>query len=402
MLYIVVIFCLIIFSYRYDFRNQKKGKREAYFFCLLIFILIAGLRYRLGVDSIRYESQYSDMPTFSELFSFDFSSVRADPGYVILNSIARSFSDSFVTMQIFHAAFVNTAVFAFFKENTTKIFTAVFLYFVFPFMYIYFMCEVMRESCAVACFLMGWKHFKKKLWLKYYFWTIAAVLCHASAIVTLFLPLLYLPGLRALFVLDKRILLILIITFFIGEGINVWLFDYIQTLSLLDSLQSKAAYYAGTAYADSTNINIKGLISFIIRILYPWSAFSLLCKNDKRIYNNNHELEFILSICFIFTIMSIPIMLLYRYTNYFYPFAIIAISNGLFQPIFLRHKKVRLSFITRFLILFPLIGLSFLPLFKTIPGTKLSDSMRYYPYSSCIFPQKDQNREKVFSYYNAW
>lgn len=400
MIYFIVTFILIFFSYHFDYRNQKKGKQAAYYIVILMFILVAGLRYRIGVDSIRYEAQYLSLPTFIELLSFDFSSVRAEPGYVILNSIARSFSDSFVAMQFLHATFVNIAILHFFKTHTTKIFSASLLYFIFPFMYLNYMCEVMRESCAVVCFLTGWIYFKKRQWLKYYFFAILATLFHVSGFVTLFLPLLYLPGLRSFFVLDKRMIFVLITTFLIGGAINVWLFDYIQALTFFDSLQDKAEMYADSDLSGMT-VNIKGILAMFIPILYPWISFLLICKKNGG-SEINRELEFMLAICFIFIVLSIPIALAYRYTNYFYPFAIITICNCLFQPVSFCHKIRQFAFRAWILILFPLISFELGGLFRTIPGTQLSGWMEFYPYSSRIWPEKNAQREQIYQYYNAW
>lgn len=62
-------------------------------------------------------------------------------------------------MQICQAILVNIILFWFIKRNTKNIFFAVLIYYVF--LYTNFMCEVMREACAVSMFLLSWEYFKR-------------------------------------------------------------------------------------------------------------------------------------------------------------------------------------------------------------------------------------------------
>lgn len=404
MLYLFVISALVSLSYIYDYRKHVKGRQTAYIFVLIVLILIAGLRYRIGLDSIRYENKYAQLPTISELFDFDFSSVREDPGYIILNAIARSISDQFIVMQFLQAAFVNIIVFWFIKKNTQNIFTAILLYFAIGSLYVNFVCEVMRESCAAACFLLGWPYFCKNQWVKYYLCATASVLFHVSGVITMVIPLLYLPRIRSFFVVKKRLILVLVFIYIIGNFISIWMFDYIQAFDLLEHLQDKAAVYADTELAQST-INYKGIIMQILTISYPIVAFCMInndVEKSKMQKVDYAHLQFMLSICLVFIVLTFSISLFYRFKNYFYIFAIIAIANGCYQPMNVFRKRLRLSFISWLIVLVSFIILNDLSLFKAPADFAIPEIYRYYPYSSRIFPEKNQKREQVFQYHNAW
>ena len=67
MLYILIFIILLYFVYKYDYKGKKSKKWTNYYILMIVLIVIAGLRYRLGIDSIRYEEQYKDFPTLGEL-----------------------------------------------------------------------------------------------------------------------------------------------------------------------------------------------------------------------------------------------------------------------------------------------------------------------------------------------
>ena len=51
MIYLIVIILLLLLSFRYDINGKTEGREQCYLAMLVIFILIAGLRWRLGVDT---------------------------------------------------------------------------------------------------------------------------------------------------------------------------------------------------------------------------------------------------------------------------------------------------------------------------------------------------------------
>jgi len=403
MIYLVIILLLLFLIYKYDYCQEKKDRLLWYYIVLVIFIFVAGLRYRLGVDSIRYESNYPSLPSLSELANYDFSSSRFAPGYIVFAAIARSFSSEFVALQLIHAIFVNCVIFWFIKKYTSRIFFAVALYFVM--LYINFMCEVMREACAVSAFLLGFPYFVKKKWVKYYIFAFFSFSFHPSAFVTFALPLLTLPGIRSFFTIGKRTIFILIGAYIVGVIINVAFFDYINLIEIA-SVQESAAMYANDSLAGQV-LNINGIISTaILYLIYPILAVMFIRRRKNYEYADTptfRAIELMVSICLIAAVFSIPIALFYRYNNYFYPFAIIAMSNFVFQPIIINRRRIRIRYVAWLLIFFPLFLFKFYGFYRPIPGSSnLRDGMRYYPYSSVINKDKDGDREKVYIFYHAY
>ena len=399
MIYITVIVILLMLSYQYDFLKKTKHKELWYFIMLLVFILIAGFRYRIGVDSIRYERAFRFYPTIDELTTYDFINGPHQPLYMLLSATARLISDEFWVMQMFHSILVNAIIFRFFRLNTKHVFLSILLYFIFY--YSAFLFEVMRESCAVCMLLLGWEFLKTKKWLIFTVFICLATLFHISALPLLILPILGFTKIWNHLYVNKYLIAILIVVFIVGSIIQHIFFDYIIQLNLIESVTDKAYSYADTDLADSS-LNIFGIIESIIRkIFFPFIGCVIL----KQQRDLNKNLESMLFICFLFIVLSFNIPLAYRYNNYFYLFAIAIMSDAiytnkifLFNKYFLRTKSFKVWFMIIALIaIIQINGTYLIP----IGEANYKEYMRYYPYANIISKNIDQNREAVFLIYGA-
>ena len=54
MIYCAILFLLVCLSLQYDINGAKKGRDIWYGFMLVAFILVAGLRWRIGIDTPSY------------------------------------------------------------------------------------------------------------------------------------------------------------------------------------------------------------------------------------------------------------------------------------------------------------------------------------------------------------
>ena len=79
MIYILVFILLLIPVIRYDWLAKSGGESGWYYFNLVVLILLAGLRYRVGGDTLMYMSMYDEMPAMSELKYFDFDEALYNP-----------------------------------------------------------------------------------------------------------------------------------------------------------------------------------------------------------------------------------------------------------------------------------------------------------------------------------
>jgi hypothetical protein len=188
MLYLFVLSLVILLIVQYDFLGNHVGADLWFNIILVLFIGIAGLRYKVGGDTLAYIEAFKEIPKVRELTTFNFSESRLDPLWIIVSSISRSILDDFTLFQIVHALFVNIVLFKFIKRYTPYRFTAILIYYVF--FYLYFNMEILRESLAVCIFLLAYPYYQSRRWLQYYVIAAIAFLFHTSALLILFFPLL--------------------------------------------------------------------------------------------------------------------------------------------------------------------------------------------------------------------
>lgn len=406
MIYLLLLFILLFFIYHFDYKDNKKYKFFCFYILMFSMILLAGLRYRIGVDTIRYEAYYKD---FSDIFNLSYSEIfenenRADPLYVLLSSLAKTISDEFWVLQLLQASLVNIVFFRFVRRNTNNIFTAILLFYLI--LYSNYMCEVMREACAVSMFLLAWEHFKKEKWIKYYILCAMAFLFHTSSIVLFFLPIIVLLKIDKLLSVNIKTTSVLLIGV-LGLGFYVQdsFFEYLQIMSLNEvneSLSDKVARYGQKESLTGAIFNWKGVVSIILRfIFYPFWAIITL----KQLGRNLGKLELMVSMNFIFSVLMIAIAILYRFNNYFIPFSVIAISNFVFNKKIatINSRIVRVKgFLTWIIILLPLFFIHLYEYVDSVDNTNLKEYMRYYPYSSVLQPELDSNRERLYRYHGAY
>lgn len=403
MLYISIISLLVCLIYHFDYQKHTTYRLSWYIFCGIIFVIVAGLRYRLGIDSTRYDYKFSASPSLMELFSYNYGETRYAPCYIFLNAIARSCSDSFVMMQFLHAIFINSFIFYFFYKNTKHVFFSLFLYFIL--IYFNYNFEVLRESCAIAIFLFSWKYFKSNDWIKYYICCIIAILFHPSALFLLIFPIFYIPVFRKFFCMGWTFGITVIIVFIISGIVSVKFFDLIRLINIA-SVDNYAEMYENSSLAESKNLNLIGKATFFIKnLLYPFVAIILL-KGSHRFgirmeikSDEKYKLEYFLCWFVYISIATVFIKLFYRFNNYLIPFWIIILADVVFSKIhFKRNKHIVLSFGLWWMVLLPYIAINLYGYFSEDTGSNIPLIKRYYPYSSVLNPEKDPKREELYRY----
>ncbi|MBD5237144.1 MAG: EpsG family protein [Bacteroidales bacterium] len=399
MIYFLILALLLALIFHYDYQRHNAGRKLAYLSVLAIFILVSGLRYRIGIDSIVYEYAYKELPSLSQLSTFDYSTTRFSIGYIFLNSIARSISDDFVALQIIHAIFVNTIIFYFFYRNSKHIFTGILFYYIF--LYTNYNFEILRESCAISVFLLAWPFCVKRKWFKYYLISFIAILFHPSAAITLIVPLIFLPGIRRFFQINLLTPFVIIGLFIIGQIIAVKFFDWIRLMDIA-SMDSYANTYENSHYAEGKNLNIIGMIAFFISTLFYPLFLGWLIKTRKikaSIPHFNMVMGMVLLLVYIST-LKLNLYILYRFSNYFYPFLIVFLSDVIFSTLDIFKRKLKLSFGIWILFFLPIITISLTQYKEDTEVAGIKKYSRYYPYDTVIFKDTDAKRETLFSQVN--
>ena len=311
MIYLTILVLLMFLSFRYDICGKKDNKEQWYLIVLCIFILLAGLRWRVGGDTIHYLYDfYYEYPSLVD-FSFKEYYIGRDPFYVLLNSFVKSIGGRFYMVQLIQAAFVNILILKYFKKHSQYVFTCCMFYFLLS--YVSFSMEIMRASFSIVICLYAFDYFIEKKWIKGYALLFIAVMFHTQTLgVLLFPAFLFLR-------LNKKGLLILIGAYILGIFFQKLLGDYIFLFEGNESLEDKFSTYTseGAVFGENTrNINY-----FIIKILpnvfYPLFSLWYIKKYCKSMKTNLKQLEPFIMLGVVFVLIQIHFLIAYRFVDYF-------------------------------------------------------------------------------------
>lgn len=359
MIYLILFILDLLFIYlnKYLDKSQRKG---CLWFMGICLVLVFGLRFRVGLDTITYMDYFEELPKFDEFAYFNFLESHFEPGYVFINALGRELSLEFWIVQIVLATITNAGVIIFFYRYTKNPFVALAVYFVIGMFY--FSCEIMRESAAIAIFLINFKNFENKKWFKYYFFSLFSIIIHYSAIVICLFPLVRFIKFNGWFI--SICLLFLIITPVI-ESIN--------SLIQVSSINQRIDHYVEGAQ----DLNLNWRISLMIRNAVPaiWALLLFRYSKEKGVFKQFLLLQIILCS----GAFAIPIIF-QRFSNYTLLFVVLTLSNILIGTV----NKKSLYILT----------------LVVIAGSQvfyLSNMARaWIPYSSFIAPEYNQEREEMW------
>lgn len=325
-------------------------------------IIILGMRYRVGVDTITYMNTFQHLPTLDRFSGLDFTRFRYEPGYLFLSSLVRTFTDQFWVMQTVVAIIVNGCIFIFLRRYCRNIFVGIIIFFILQ--WFYFSMEIMRESIALSIFLLNYKNIQEKRWGRYYLYTLLSVAFHYSAAITWFIPF-------------ARILKpnIYYLGFCIGAIVVAPIMESLnEMLSFLSFASRIDAYVEG---ADKLNIFWK--LQTLVQTGFPAFAALVAYKIVKKKFPMQEML--LLQILLCMAAFAIPIIFS-RFTNYTSMFVTVALANILCDEEFKRNYKIIL-----------------------VSSIILSQSFYYYsmyprwvPYISILDPRQINEREQIWKH----
>lgn len=393
MIYLLLLVYLIYCCYKYDYLNRQAGKNRHYRVCLALLILISGLRYRIGVDTIRYESHFQELQELDRISPL--LTIDGNPLFWLVASFVKTIGGNYVIFQLLHALFVNTVVCWFIKSNTKNVFTGIIFYYIA--LYLNFNCEVMKESSAVCMFLIGLSFYKKKEWLKYLACIIISCLFHPSALVLI--PLFIIQYLRISKLLRVNLIsLMVFVSIIIFAAIfQDMIFSYMLLLNIGEHIGDKIEAYSLGDLSGQTFTSITGIASQLCSyFILPFLSVYLLkkCKKTELWY------EDLVFVCCLVAMLMIPVTLIYRYNNYFAIFGILAMAElsfrrlDLFLVKYIDFKRW-LVVLSMFIFVKVYVGLF-------IPTDYGIEASRYFPYSSVMEKTKNNDREKLLIYYHAY
>jgi len=386
-LYLTVALYLAFLSFYYDFARIPTGsfRKLHRWFALLVLIMLSGLRFRLAPDTVAYMAQFAnDAFPLGDISIERFATARYQPLWVLLNSVCKTFG-SFVLLQLTVAWIFNGCVFYFFRKTTERFFTAILLFYLTCFFY--FNMEIMRESMAVAMFLVAVVRYNDRRMLAFYGWLIAASLFHKFALLLFVTPFLLTPRIPVWMKVFAALTLVLSL----GSLSNP--LEYIESFGgVLADLDLKF-------YEVESELSVWGLTYNLLRIVPV--MFVLYWYRDRPLKGLYLRKAVLFPLCWAFVliivvrIISIPF--LDRISNYFVFFVIGLLVSALGD--FLENRPLRsiripvMSAVSVLSLLFYILPL--LP-----PDPKLGDIpsyRRYYPYYSVLSMQTDSDREYLIS-----
>lgn len=341
MIYVVIILLLMVCVYLYDYRRMKSYKNGVLNILFCVFTLLAGLRYRIGTDTISYMDFFNTVPNLFDLRLSDFSNTRFAPLAFLSFSLVKTFSSSFFVYQLMISFIVNYSVIRFIKKYGKDGFVFIFLLMYFLTSYYMLNCEVLRESLAICAFLYSIDSLLDKKYIKYFSICFIAVLFHYGAVLLLLFP----------FCINLRLnkwLVIVVCVFYITSGLfkeYLYLLNYLSFILPLGDLMN---VYLQSDLVDE--IGAWNIVGTSVYLLLPLMSFLYVkIKGDSSLL----KLEPFFVLYLILTCMQTVLYILSRYSkNYMGLFELYYYSAFIYL-LCERYRKLFHSFILVVLLLLP-------------------------------------------------
>lgn len=374
MIYIVYSLLLLVCALAFDFRNQIiKTSREWHWYLvsLVLVVLMIGLRYNIGGDTIVYSSNYS---SFSKLGDPNLlSSSRYQPGWIILEALFRTLTSNFVFLQFFVAIFVNIIIYYFIWKNSDHPFVCLVALVIINFFE--FETEILRESVAVSLGLLMFMKFQKGKILSAVIFLIMAFSIHVSAaVLVVVLALSKIPLNKVSFLASVLFILVIAIAF----QYNPEWSTYLNFIAYRDD-QLVEGYFENFEVKE---MNLNGQIVHLFKFLFLPSLFLFFAaKKGHRHYS------LIIFGYMLFGALSNYTNAFLRLSNYFAPFYWLVIADSLY---YMSIHVIRKSKVLVMAVVILLLGFFYE---SRLFYEDLSNSQnsyvyeRYFPYKSVLEPE---------------
>ena len=382
--YLIIGLTLLFLSYKYDYKGAVRNRDLWQGLIVSFMIAVVGLRYHIGSDTVVYEWNFntSYTPDF-DVFIQDWQEYN-QPLWMFVMSFCKTYLNSFVAVQFFHAIVYNVLLMRFIKKMTQWQFTALFL----AFSQIWFAnsFEVLRESISAVLYMNALLILREKKYLKYILLGVLATGFHSFAfIIFLLTPIVVNVGYKFLFV--SFVIIYIVVRIIDVSIVN----NALTAISLLmsDSVSDKMSLYIGQE--DTTVISFLGLLrSFFLSLLLPLIVLKY-SDPEKTFYKK------LLILWMIFSSMTVKIPILYRMENYLTIIYIVLLVNMIYERR-IPNKTLRIFSIW---LLVGTVIMSFRDLYRPNNIIEYRSNIhydcRYFPYKT-IFQDPDPIREGLDYY----
>ncbi len=385
-IYIIYLLIFIYLSYTYDIKKKTKDKKVWLGVSFLMLVMMAGLRYHIGVDSYRYErSFYNETPNITVYFRLHYYE-DSEFLWTFLMVLVKTITGSFVAFQFIHAIILNGLIYNFLRKTTDKVFTAILITYCTYWTALNF--EVLREAICVGIFINAlFLLYNKKIFAYIIVALIAFGLHRFSFVMFIIAPILIYANKRMVYVFLS--VLAVYVLFFMDETV----LKYILLISVDDINESASEklmkYVEGSSKGGFRSINIFGYIELIItNAAFP--ILILLYEKESKYYSM--FFKFIL-LFVVFSFITAQFGIVYRLLNYLGLIVIVVAVNFIFD----KSKLDTIRYlVVIFLVLTVLIKIKgfYSPSELEFRNTVKYDC-RYFPYKT-IFEEPDETRENMF------
>lgn len=320
--YFIVIFLILYLTIIYDIGKRKRGKAVWQWILVVVLILMAGLRYHVGSDTIGYEADFKEIQELDKL-KIELG-IMSQSLWVLSNSFCKTVFGSFVAFQFFHAILFNLLLFRFLRKTTKYIFSSFLMIFIVAWWNLSF--EVLRESLCVAIYLNALLFLKERKFFLYillgiimigfHWFSFAIIIITPFMLFTSYKVSLPIIGLGAFFLF-----------FFVDEAFFDILEIYSSDMFSGDSLSRVNAYLGKDEGEGKVASNLFGLLRiFIASVALP--VFIVIYGRNNA---QTKDLWRILILCIMFGVLQTKLVIFARFFNYFNCITIVCAVNLLYM-----------------------------------------------------------------------
>lgn len=390
--YIVILFCLIYGILKYDRQVFNKGANlnyaigyRFYIFVVSIMTIVAGLSYRLGIDTIYWMNEFEDYPNLANFKITELNSYIREPGWVLLNVISKSIINDFFLIKCLSAIAINIPIAIFIYKFSRYHFSLLLLYYLSY--WLAFSFENIRETFASSIYLFAIiDYFERKDIKRYLIRAFPMVFFHQFALVP------YLFTYLCTLLKSKRAIYITLFVIFVTSFSIMQLFgDFVELFGYVSSSASERAdAYLNHEQYGLQSFSLQGaILHLVLNVIIPIVVMLDLLRNE-------YEKAVIMIFYVITGVASYYLNIVFRVTHY------IAIIYLVFVLNYIIEGKSRIRIVP---ILFALsivinIALKNIPIFikpnESLFGSNAKTDVRYVPYHSILTKEKDSNRESFY------
>ena len=398
MIYLLIFIYLLFLSIHFDILENRGNKWMHYRIAVVLLILVAGLRWRVGSDTVVYVQDFVYSHDLFHLQWSDFASVGRMPFWVLLNAICKTIWNDFLLLQFVVAAFTLGVTGYFIKKVCPSLCFFVLLCYFIGGRYSSLQMELLRESMAVGFYLLGILSINEKQ-NRYLLYFLCAIMFHIFAFIAVAILLGVLYAIPRSNILRVSICLACLIFAIVGGDIFISIvqngfINYVPN----DEISSMILTYSMSSNYGNIGKSIVNYLWLIVQFLaYIFMLYKVEKIFPEYIYLERNLFKAGIFICITLLCLRYSFLIVYR----------IGLNYNYFFTCFLAvvfAKELLINRVKQRLLVFGLLLI--IPLFFSLKLYIEDDYMyennkwysRYYPYSTILDKTFVREREMLHGF----